>query len=773
MAKRKTGKKTLTRSSKNKKGRKKSSKKGGFRLNFDFLQNISPKYRKDIGAVFLILFAVLMLINGMSLEPIPILKWLSMLTPVFGYGAMILPFLLGAIGVWILLRDNERIASLTLGRFLGGVFVFVNFLILLHAIFSPSDAGTAYLNASIGAGGGYVGAWFLVVLSKGLGTLGMLIVVLAWTVIGLAMLLDRSVAELFLWVGPSILRIQDRWDEYLDVRKTKEIKKRAPVQTHAIETETSVQGQTSKEKVEKPNTPKDEESFDAKEISELEDAPKIEWVLPTIEEMLDKGSDMSVNDDFDKQRGRLIEDTLASLGAPGRVVEINRGPTITQFGVEPDYIHSKKGRTRVRVNKISGLAKDLALALAAGKVRVQAPVPGKGFVGIEVPNEKTNMVVLRDVIETETFKKIDSPLGFGMGQGVAGKAIASDLARMPHLLVAGATNSGKSVFINAMIACMLMNNTPEQLRFVMIDPKRVELTGYNGIPHLLAPVVTDVTRVVGVLQWITREMDNRYQKFRDVGARNITSYNEKLKSEGKAIIPYLVVVIDELADMMMVASDQTEKYLTRMAQLARATGIHLVIATQRPSVDVITGLIKANFPARIAFRVAASVDSRTILDKPGADNLMGNGDMLFVSPDFQDPVRLQGVFVSDNELKLIVNYWRKFAGTTETVGLATASPSASDPFKNSSPKQMAIWNEMKEEDDVDNMYAKAVEIIRRNSKASISMLQRRLKIGYTRAARMIDQMEDDGIIGPPTGNSSARQVLDYVTATDEVFDNLE
>jgi len=760
MAKKKSSKKTLTRSSKKRKGKRKSSKKGNFRPNLNLMQRISPNYRKDIGAIFLILFALLMLINTMSLEPIPILKWLSYLNPAFGYGAMILPFCLGAVGVWILLRNNEKVANLSFGRFLGGVFVFVNLLILLHFAISSPEAEIAYKNAEIGAGGGYVGAWFLVMFSKGLGILGMLIVILAWTVIGLAMLMDRSVADLFAWVGPSILRVQDSWDEYWAKRKKKQQKKRAAAQMSFAETPQEARPGRGEETT-TAGKAETEAAFSTETIESLEDAPKTEWVLPSVTDMLDVGSDFSINAEFDKQRGRLIEETLASLGAPGQVVEINRGPTITQFGVEPDYIQGRSGRTRVRVSKIAGLSKDLALALAAGKVRVQAPVPGKGYVGIEVPNEETSVVALRDVIESDAFKNIKISLRFGMGQGVAGKAIAADLSRMPHLLVAGATNSGKSVFINAMISCLLMHNTPDHLRFVMIDPKRVELTGYNGIPHLLAPVVTDVTRVVGVLQWITREMDKRYQKFADLGVRNIDGYNNKVKAEGKATLPFIVMVIDELADMMMVAPDHTERYLTRMAQLARATGIHLVIATQRPSVDVVTGLIKANFPARIAFRVASQVDSRTILDQQGADALLGSGDMLFQSPEAPEPIRMQGVFVSDAEIKNIVNYWRQFAGTTETVGLATSTPSASDPYKNVPMKQMEIWNEMQEEDQVDELYAEAVNIVRRKGKASISMIQRRLKVGYTRSARMIDQMEDDGIIGPPTGNSSAREVLDF------------
>ncbi len=318
---------------------------------------------------------------------------------------------------------------------------------------------------------------------------------------------------------------------------------------------------------------------------------------------------------------------------------------------------------RVRVGKIAALADDLALALSARTIRIQAPVPGKGYVGIEVPNEEIALVALRDVIESEAFNRLKSPLRFALGQDVAGNAVAADLAAMPHLLIAGATGSGKSVCVNSLISCLLLNNTPDDLRLIMVDPKRVELTGYNGIPHLLAPVVVELERVVSALQWVLREMDKRYHKLAQAGCRNIKEYNAKLAAAGEKKLPYLVVIIDELADLMMLAPDETERTITRLAQLARATGIHLVIATQRPSVDVVTGLIKANFPARIAFAVASGVDSRVILDQPGAERLLGRGDMLFQAPDAPAPVRLQGIFVSDGEIQRLVTYWQSFAGT--------------------------------------------------------------------------------------------------------------
>jgi S-DNA-T family DNA segregation ATPase FtsK/SpoIIIE len=493
-------------------------------------------------------------------------------------------------------------------------------------------------------------------------------------------------------------------------------------------------------------------------------------VLPPLDLVLEAGVDVDQDVDLDKQRARLIEETLGSFGAPVRVVEINRGPTITQFGVEPDFIETRSGRTRVRVSKITSLSNDLALALSARSIRVEAPVPGKGFIGIEVPNDVINVVALRDVIESEAFRRLKSPLRFALGLNVSGQAVAADLAAMPHLLIAGQTGSGKSVCVNALISCLLANNTPDDLRLIMVDPKRVELTGYNGIPHLLAPVVVELERVVSALQWVSREMDMRYRKLAEAGSRNIQDYNAKAPANAQRKLPYLVVIIDELADLMMLAPDETERTITRLAQLARATGIHLVIATQRPSVDVVTGLIKANFPARVAFAVASNVDSRVILDQPGAETLLGRGDMLFQAPDAPAPVRLQGVFVSDTEIFRLVSYWQSFAGLVQPAPIALEGTNPGLP--GGVPlKQMAFWDSAKPEAEQDSLYSEAVDLSRRQGRASISMLQRRLHIGYTRAARIIDAMEENRIVGPPEPGSGVREILDYGAAAPPIEEN--
>jgi DNA segregation ATPase FtsK/SpoIIIE-like protein len=540
-------------------------------------------------------------------------------------------------------------------------------------------------------------------------------------------------------------------------------------------------------------------------IAEAKPAPSLEgtiirskspsgWEVPDFQELLEAGSQHQIKQEVLNERVQVIEETLKSFGAPGKVVEINSGPVITQFGVEPDYLVSRQGKkTRVKVSAIARLDADLALALAARSIRIEAPVPGKGYVGIEVPNAETALVSLRDIMASEEFQNIKSKLRIGLGKSVDGTPIAADLTQMPHLLIAGTTGSGKSVCVNAIISCLLLNNSPDDLKMIMVDPKRVELTSYNGIPHLISPVVVDLERIVGVLKWVSREMDERYKKFSQAGARNISDYNSRVgPSDPK--LPYLVVIVDELADLMMLAPEETEKVLTRLAQMARATGIHLVISTQRPSVDVVTGLIKANFPARISFAVASSVDSRVILDQPGAEKLLGRGDMLYQSPDAAAPLRMQGVFVSDAEINRITRYWKNARTSADDGkgGPASAStPSSlfdlnkpepvqsrserfSQPAASSTPLSQRLFGDSVTEPDKpktanvladsvgedDDMYDEAVQLVKRMNKASISLLQRRLRIGYTRAARLIDLMAQRGVISASAeGEDGPRQTI--------------
>ena len=494
------------------------------------------------------------------------------------------------------------------------------------------------------------------------------------------------------------------------------------------------------------------------------------WELPKLEDIFEAGAEASLSEDDLRDKAHVIEDTLHAFGVEGKVVEVNRGPAITQFGVEPGFIVRAGKQTKVKVSKISALSDDLALALAAKSIRIEAPVPGRAIVGIEVPNGEVATVCIRDVLENEAFTKIKSSLRIALGQDVSGQAVAGDLGSMPHLLIAGTTGSGKSVCVNAIITCLMTNNTPDELKFLMVDPKRVELTTYNGVPHLIAPVVVDLEKVVGVLNWVTREMDERYRKFAKSGSRNIDDYNAKIEEnnlkEGatkEPRLPYIIVVIDELADLMMLAPDETEKTICRLAQMARATGIHLIIATQRPSVDVVTGLIKANFPARIAFSVASSVDSRVILDTTGAERLLGRGDMLYVAPEVGSPQRLQGCYVSDREIHKLVRYWKGMRGTESAQ--AGGLMGVAEPIESSPAQQTVLFDSIQAEIDQanangeDDLLQRAIDVVRMQKKASISLLQRQLRIGYTRAARLIDQMEDKGIVGPATQDSRWREVL--------------
>ena len=683
--------------------------------------------------------------------------WMSLLGMAFGGGRFLFPFVLLFAGLWLILRKFERIPPLAIDRILGFALLFICTLAILHFIFSsiayPNEDTFKLANA--GLGGGYLGAAVSAGLEAALGTGGAAVFLIAWLIIALVLSLDITIWDLVSWIPPYFNRLQD-WiiERSAEFGSSRDSSKGHPA--YYPEYDTTLPKRAG---ADLPT---------GLEINQLGAAPR-EWVLPPIDQVLDSGVTMEHDDDTVRDRARVIEETLASFGAPGRVIEINRGPTITQFGVEPTFTETSRGRTRVRVGKIASLADDLALALSARTIRIQAPVPGKGYVGIEVPNDEITTVALRDVIESSAFAGLKSPLRFALGQNVAGNAVAADLSAMPHLLIAGATGSGKSVCVNSLICCLLTQNTPDDLRLVMVDPKRVELTGYNGVPHLLAPVVVELEKVVAALQWIMREMDMRYRKLAEAGCRNIREYNNQQVSQNGVKLPYLVVVIDELADLMMLAPDETERSITRMAQLARATGIHMVIATQRPSVDVVTGLIKANFPARIAFAVASGVDSRVILDQPGAERLLGRGDMLFQAPDAPAPIRLQGVFVSDNEIFSLANYWKGFAGVAQPS--RTAAGGIVDASQSSIPlKQMSFWEEGKPNEPDDPLYKESVDLVRRQGRASISMLQRRLRIGYTRSARLIEEMEERGVIGQPDPSTGSREVLDYGPAAPPVDD---
>ncbi len=503
------------------------------------------------------------------------------------------------------------------------------------------------------------------------------------------------------------------------------------------------------------------------------DVARASWDRPPMSAMAD--ADMGgISEKEMAETAETIRRTLAEYGVEVEIGESKPGPTVTMYGLIPGWVRrykqvkvaDKNGmpkldasgkpvatrvetKTRVKVDSIMSREKDLALALKTPSIRIETPVLGKSLVGIEVPNPSSTLVTLRRVMESSQFKKLCStaelPVAFGKGSG--GETVVADLTKMPHLLVAGATGSGKSVFINTIVSCLLMEKTPAELRLLLIDPKRVELTPYNGIPHLLTPVVVETDQVVGLLKGLIREMMDRYRRLEEVGSRNIQTYNKKALEK----MPYVVVAVDELADLMLTASFEVEQVLCRLAQLGRATGIHLVVATQRPSVDVVTGLIKANFPSRVSFGVTSQIDSRTILDTAGAEKLLGKGDMLYLGVDAPRPERVQGVYISDQEVEALVRFWQTTPrGPLPEVSLHTVGDPESD-------------GEYSNDDGVadarDVLMDKAIDLAQRHQKLSTSLLQRRLRIGYPRAARLMDQLEDEGIVGPSDGSKSRDVII--------------
>jgi DNA segregation ATPase FtsK/SpoIIIE, S-DNA-T family len=471
------------------------------------------------------------------------------------------------------------------------------------------------------------------------------------------------------------------------------------------------------------------------------EAVERQWDLPTLDMLADAPESSAAQMDL-TAKGQRIRETLAHFGIGVKVARIQEGPVVTQYALDVD--------PGIKLSRIESLSDNLALALAARSIRIEAPIPGEPYVGVEIPNSAFDLVTLKEVLASRPHGEMSkrSKLAFALGQDVAGQPNSADLSKMPHLLIAGATGSGKSVCVNAIIGSFLMSATPTEVKLILIDPKRVELAQYKGVPHLLTDVIVEPEKAVNALKWTVGTMESRYAEFASRGVRNIAGYNEALRS-GQPRMPYIVIVIDELADLMMVSAYEVEATITRIAQLARATGIHLVVATQRPSVQVITGLIKANIPSRIAFAMTSGIDSRTILDTTGAEDLLGRGDMLYQPIDAPRAVRLQGVLVTDPEIEQLARHWRAQGG-------AQYRPEITAPRRDG--KGGGRPGEDDADDDADALLSQAVDIVRRSDKASASLLQRRLRIGYARAARILDQMEDRGIVGPADG-SRFREVL--------------
>lgn len=478
-----------------------------------------------------------------------------------------------------------------------------------------------------------------------------------------------------------------------------------------------------------------QEPLSSKLVSNTPGEEKV-WKYPDLDLLSDSTSGKADRGDI-KGNAAIIEQTLESFGITARVVEVNLGPAVTQYALEVAL--------GTKLSKITALERDLALALAAptGTIRIEAPIPGRSLVGMELPNKSPEFVALKKMMEADVMKKHPSKLAVSLGLDVSGKPVVADLARMPHVLIAGQTGSGKSVCINSFLCTALLRASPSEVKFILVDPKRVELTGYNGIPHLLSPVITDPKEVISALRWIMEEMDRRYKSFSDAGVRNIDSFNEM---SGFQALPFIVLVIDELADIMLFSPVEVEDAITRIAQMSRATGIHMVLSTQRPSVDIITGLIKANIPCRIAFAVASQVDSRVILDGQGAEKLLGRGDMLYLPPEQAKPQRLQGAYISDKDISALVSFLKNQGVEPQYTEEVTSMPK---------PGTTIIPGV---DEELDEYFKDAVEVVCQYDRASASLLQRRLSVGYARAARILDQLQAAGVVSPPDG-SKPRDVL--------------
>jgi S-DNA-T family DNA segregation ATPase FtsK/SpoIIIE len=480
---------------------------------------------------------------------------------------------------------------------------------------------------------------------------------------------------------------------------------------------------------------------------EMKDTRYEEWTFPGLDLLDASHSELTVNDDELKRQANLIQEKLKEFEIDVTVRDARPGPTVTQFTLEPAQ--------GVKLSKIASLKDDLSLALAAQSLRIEAPIPGKSLVGIEMPNETRTMVHLREILEASQFTQSTSSLTLPLGRDVSGESVVASLEDMPHLLIAGATGSGKSVCMNVFLAALLYQNAPHELKFILVDPKRVELMPYNGIPHLLTPVITDADKALQALRWAVAEMGRRLHRFSENGVRNIGEFNDK-QTDDANLLPRIVIVIDELADLMMRQFRRdTETMVVRISQMARATGMHLIIATQRPSVDVITGLIKANVPTRIAFRTVSSVDSRTILDGIGAEDLLGKGDMLYMTASTPKPMRIQGIYVSTKEVERVINAVKIAGGgkLTEQIGLVTEDSSDAEDSEDAEEGGQPAGHIDLEADDNggDDLFFEAVKVVQASGKASASLLQRQLKVGYARAARLLDIMEEKGLIGPADG----------------------
>lgn len=691
----------------------------------------SKDYNRDILGIIIVSLGLLSVISLLSYKTGIIGRFLrNSFFMLFGFGAYIFPIIIIAIGLLLIINkcniDDDK-------KSLYIFIMFLTFITLINIKNHNLDSFMANINQSLelskkGTGSGIIGAIFGYAFLKLFGSIGSYIILSFIIFISILLFTEIKIIDIF--------------------QKNKfKTTKRKPVKTHKkLEPKKEFQIPTlddTDEKIIIHDYSKSKENEEKESVNPTEEKVYISnqnsiinYQLPTTNML----KDTTKNDTKDKKEilnnAKKIEQTMKNFGIDASISQINKGPTITCYELQP--------APGVKVSKIVNLADDLALNLATSDIRIEAPIPGKAAVGIEVPNKIKDSVSLKELLESEEYLSLDSKLPLTLGKNISGIPIISTIDKMPHLLIAGATGSGKSVCINTIIMSILFRAYPHEVKLLLIDPKVVELSIYNGIPHLLIPVITEPKKAASALGWAVDEMERRYKLFAKNNVRDISSYNNKFKNNEDDKLPKILIIIDELADLMMVAAQEIEDYICRLAQMARAAGIYLIIATQRPSVDVITGIIKANIPSRISFAVSSQIDSRTILDMAGAEKLLGKGDMLFSPSNLSKPIRVQGAFISDEEVEKVVDYL-KSQNITEY----------DDNIIESIEQDITISN-LKE--DTDELLIDAINLVVEEGQASISLLQRRLKIGYARAARIVDEMEARGIVGGFEG-SKPRKVL--------------
>lgn len=652
---------------------------------------------------------------------------------IFGWDKLVIPFILMAWGYHVAAPDR---LPLRFSNMLGFLLFFLSLNPLVHAVTFPELQPVA--DAALSVAGGKLGESVAIPLARMLGLPGSVVLLTALLVISLLLMFNATLRQVLffidlVWKGLAMF-LKGLWSP---VRSWMEARAEARAATALKPLEEEAEEETGEE-IEEEEADEETEEVQEEGRDEIRmSRPKPKKRYPRVEiplDLLDRRDDKPTSGDIVHNR-EVIRRTLENFGIPVEMAEVAVGPTVTQFAFKPS--------DGIKLSRITGLNNDLALALAAHPIRIEAPIPGKSLVGVEVPNKSVATVGVREMLESREFRERRGGLTFVLGKDVSGKAWTADLAKMPHLLVAGATGSGKSVGLNVLIMSYLYTLGPDDVKFIMVDPKRVELQVYNGIPHLITPVITKVPETVNALKWALREMDRRLDLLGSMNAKDIASYNMRVQDR----LPYIVIIIDEMADLMAASAAEVEGPIVRLAQMSRAVGIHLVLATQRPSVDVITGLIKANVPGRIAFAVASATDSRTILDQQGAEKLLGRGDMLITSNEIPVPKRLQGAFVSEAEIGRVVDFIKsKYEPPEYDASVVERSSGGPTVFGNGGGE------------DADPLIPDAKEEIIRAGKASASLLQRRLKVGYARAARLLDLLEQEGFIGPADG-AKPREIL--------------